>query len=82
MSDAGPRSPYTAWVTGPPRADVASATGWGVFATKPFHLLVIEIAVGILMLQAIVINRLAGTDCTLWAPRNLPVSTEPVADGS
>jgi hypothetical protein len=43
---------------------------------------VIEIAVGILTLQAIAINRLADTDCPLWALRNRPVITEPVADGS
>ena len=40
--------------------------------TKPFHLLVIEIAVGMLTLQAIVINRLAGIDYPLWAPRDGP----------
>jgi CBS domain-containing membrane protein len=38
--------------------------------TKPFHLLVIEIAVAILTLQAIVINRLAGIDYPLWAERD------------
>jgi len=37
--------------------------------TKPFHLLVIEIAVAILTLQAIAINRLAGIDYPLWAQR-------------
>jgi CBS domain-containing membrane protein len=40
--------------------------------TRPFHLLVIEIAVGILTLQAIVINRLAGIDYPLWALRDGP----------
>jgi CBS-domain-containing membrane protein len=34
--------------------------------TEPFHLLVIEIAVALLTLQAIVINRLAGLDYPLW----------------
>jgi CBS domain-containing membrane protein len=38
--------------------------------TKPFHLLVIEIAVAILTLQAIVINRLAGIDYPYWARRD------------
>ena len=42
----------------------------------------IEIAVAILTLQAIVINRLAGIDYPLWALRNRPVTTEPVAGGS
>jgi CBS-domain-containing membrane protein len=40
--------------------------------TRPFHLLVIEIAVAILTLQAIVINRLAGIDYPLWALRDAP----------
>lgn len=69
-------------MTGPPRVDLARATRWGVSVTKPFHLLEIESAVGILTLQAIVINRLAGADCTLLARRNRPASTEPVAGGS
>src|SRR5207237_8410557 len=34
--------------------------------TRPFHLLVIEIAVAILTVQAIAINRLAGIDYPLW----------------
>jgi CBS-domain-containing membrane protein len=38
--------------------------------TRPFHLLVIEIAVAILTLQAIAINRLAGIDYPLWALRD------------
>jgi CBS domain-containing membrane protein len=50
--------------------------------TRPFHLLVIEIAVAILTLQAIVINRLAGIDYPLWALRSRPAITEPVAGGS
>jgi CBS domain-containing membrane protein len=37
--------------------------------TRPFHLVVIEIAVAILTLQAIAINRLAGIDYPLWALR-------------
>jgi CBS-domain-containing membrane protein len=36
--------------------------------TRPFHLVVIEIAVAILTLQAIAINRLAGIDYPRWAP--------------
>jgi len=49
--------------------------------TRPFHLLVIEIAVAILTLQAIVINRLAGIDYPLWALRDRP-AREPVAGDS
>lgn len=37
--------------------------------TKPHQLVTIEIAVAILTLQAIVINRLAGLDYPLWAKR-------------
>jgi CBS domain-containing membrane protein len=40
--------------------------------TRPFDLLVIEIAVAILALQAIAINRLAGIDYPLWALRDGP----------
>jgi CBS domain-containing membrane protein len=42
--------------------------------TRPFDLFVIEIAVAILTLQAIVINRLAGVDYPLWATRPEPLS--------
>jgi CBS-domain-containing membrane protein len=37
--------------------------------TKPFHLLVIEIAVALLTVHAFLINRLAGLDYPLWARR-------------
>jgi CBS domain-containing membrane protein len=37
--------------------------------TRPEHLIVIEIAVAILTVQAIIINRLAGIDYPLWALR-------------
>jgi CBS domain-containing membrane protein len=43
--------------------------------TEPFHLLVIEIAVAILTLQAIAINRLAGIDYPYWALRDSPTPT-------
>jgi hypothetical protein len=46
-----------------------------------FHLLVIEIAVAILTLQAIVINRLAGIDYPFFALRNRPMTSGPVAGG-
>lgn len=39
--------------------------------TRPFHLAIIEIAVALLVLQAIAINRMAGTPYPLWAsPKN------------
>ena len=37
--------------------------------SKPFYLLIIEVAVVLLALQAIVINRLAGLDYPFWAKR-------------
>ncbi len=37
--------------------------------TRPFHLLIIEIAVVALCLQAIIINRRAGLDYPWWARR-------------
>lgn len=44
--------------------------------TRPFYLLIIEVAVGLLALQAIVINRLAGLDYPLWA-RRVPAAVLP-----
>jgi CBS-domain-containing membrane protein len=40
--------------------------------TRPFYLVIIEVAVVLLALQAIVINRLAGLDYPLWARRTPP----------
>lgn len=40
--------------------------------SKPFHLLVIELALILLVLQAIAINRLAGLDYPLWRHKPLP----------
>lgn len=37
--------------------------------TRPFHLLIIEVAVVALCVQAIVINRMAGLDYPIWARR-------------
>lgn len=44
--------------------------------TRPFYLLIIEVAVGLLVLQAIVINRFAGLDYPLWA-RRVPSGSSP-----
>ena len=38
--------------------------------TRPMYLLVIELAVVLLALQAIVINRVAGLDYPAWAKRS------------
>lgn len=40
--------------------------------TRPFYLVIIEVAVALLCLQAIAINRLAGLDYPLWARRTPP----------
>lgn len=40
--------------------------------TRPFYLVIIEVAVVLLCLQAIAINRLAGLDYPLWARRTPP----------
>lgn len=40
--------------------------------TRPFHLAIIEIAVALLVLQAIAINRLAGTPYPLWGSPKKP----------
>ncbi len=45
--------------------------------TRPFYLVIIEVAVVLLCLQAIVINRLAGLDYPLWARRTPPPNATP-----
>jgi CBS-domain-containing membrane protein len=42
---------------------------------RPFYLLIIEVAVALLVVQAIIINRLAGIDYPLWARRATPEKT-------
>ncbi len=46
--------------------------------TRPMHLVIIEAAVALMVLQAIALNRLAGIDYPLWSPRLAP-GTEGVA---
>jgi hypothetical protein len=47
--------------------------------TRPYHLLIVEAAVAILVLQALIINRLAGIEYPVWA-RAVPVGQrEPIA---
>jgi CBS domain-containing membrane protein len=50
----------------PPAGATTLIVSLGI-VTRPFHLLVIEVAVALLTLQAILINRLAGTTYPLWA---------------
>lgn len=52
----------------PPAGATTLIVSLGI-VTRPFYLLVIELAVAALTVQAIVINRLAGLDYPLWAPR-------------
>jgi CBS domain-containing membrane protein len=58
----------------PPAGATTLIVSLGI-VTQPFHLLVIEIAVAVLTLQAIVINRMAGIDYPLWALRAAPSDT-------
>jgi CBS-domain-containing membrane protein len=55
------------------------------FITAPWHLVTIEVAVALLVLQALLINRLAGVDYPLWSrhpPRRPPAApTGPVIGG-
>ncbi|HLJ87439.1 MAG TPA: HPP family protein [Candidatus Angelobacter sp.] len=62
----------------PPAGATTLIVSLGV-VTKPFYLLIIEIAVALLVGQGIVINRLAGLDYPLWAKR---VETTPVSPPS
>jgi hypothetical protein len=39
------------------------------FITEPTHLVVVELALALMVLQAFVVNRLAGIDYPLWFPR-------------
>jgi len=55
----------------PPAGATTLIVALGI-VTQPFHLVVIEVAVALLTVQAIVINRLAGIDYPLWARRKAP----------
>jgi CBS domain-containing membrane protein len=56
----------------PPAGATTLIVSLGI-VTRPPQLAVLEIAVAVLTLQAIVINRLAGIDYPLWAMREGPV---------
>jgi CBS-domain-containing membrane protein len=58
----------------PPAGATTLIVSLGI-VTRPFHLLIIEVAVALLVVQAIVINRLAGIDYPLWAKRAIPPPT-------
>lgn len=55
-------------VVHPPAAATTLIISLGII-TAPVHLLIIELAVAVLALQAIVVNRLAGVDYPIWAKR-------------
>ena len=52
----------------PPAGATTLIVSLGI-VTEPFHLLIVEVAVACLTLLALVINRLAGLDYPLWAPK-------------
>lgn len=52
----------------PPAGATTLIVSLGI-VTRPLYLVLIEVAVGVLALQAIAINRLAGLDYPLWARR-------------
>ncbi len=52
-------------VAHPPAAATTLIVSLGIVAA-PFHLFVIEVAVGLLTIQAILINRAAGIDYPFW----------------
>ncbi len=52
----------------PPAAATTLIISLGIITT-PVHLLIIELAVVVLALQAIMVNRLAGIDYPIWAKR-------------
>jgi CBS-domain-containing membrane protein len=57
----------------PPAGATTLIVSLGI-VTRPSYLVLIEAAVALLTLQAIVINRLAGLDYPLWARRQAPSS--------
>ncbi|MGH9344970.1 MAG: HPP family protein [Terriglobia bacterium] len=59
----------------PPAAATTLIISLGI-VTRPFYLVVIEVAVVLLVLQGIIINRLAGLDYPLWAKLEKPATTD------
>ena len=62
----------------PPAGATTLIVALGII-TRPYHLLIVEAAVLILVLQALVINRLAGIEYPVWAPAARVRQREPVA---
>lgn len=59
-------------VTHPPAGATALIVSLGVF-TKLYQLPIMELAVIVLTLQAILVNRMAGVEYPFWAPRTRPL---------
>jgi CBS domain-containing membrane protein len=59
-------------VTHPPAGATALVISLGVF-TSPYQLPIMELAVIVLTLQAIIVNRMAGVDYPIWTPRTPPL---------
>jgi CBS domain-containing membrane protein len=59
-------------VTHPPAGATALVISLGVF-TKAYQLPIMELAVVLLTLQAVVVNRMAGVDYPTWLPRTPPL---------
>lgn len=65
-------------VSHPPAGATTLIIALGII-TQPYHLLIIEVSVAILVLQAIVINRLAGIEYPGRAPRPDPTGGGPTS---
>lgn len=55
----------------PPAGATTLIVSLGII-TQPYHLLIIELAVALLVLQAVLINRAAGLEYPLWSLRKKP----------
>lgn len=55
----------------PPAGATTLIISLGV-VTRPLHLVILEAAVALMVVQAIALNRLAGIDYPLWSPRSSP----------
>jgi CBS-domain-containing membrane protein len=62
-------------VVHPPAGATTLIVSLGII-TAPAHLVAIEAAVGLMALQALVVNRLAGIDYPLWSPRPAALSPQ------
>jgi len=66
-------------VVHPPAAATTLIISLGIITT-PIHLCIIELAVAVMALQAIVVNRLAGVNYPIWGKRTVVVARAHPAD--